>query len=30
VAEWLTDQSMTAKERRRHDGDPEGEVHSTE
>ena len=30
VAEWLTEQSKTAKERRRHDGDPEGEVRSTE
>ena len=28
--EWLTEQSRTAKERRRHDGDPEGEVQSTE
>jgi len=30
VAEWLTEQSKTAKERRRYDGDPEGEVQSTE
>ena len=30
MAEWLTEQSRTAKERRRHDGDPEGEVRSTE
>jgi hypothetical protein len=30
VAEWLTEQSRTAKERRRYDGDPKGEVQSTE
>jgi hypothetical protein len=30
VAEWLTEQSKTVKERRRHDGDPKGEVQSTE
>jgi hypothetical protein len=30
VAESLTEQSNTAKERRRHDGGPKGEVQSTE
>jgi hypothetical protein len=30
VAEWLTEQSKTAKDRRRYDGDPKGEVQSTE
>jgi hypothetical protein len=30
VAELLTEQSKTAKERRRLDGDPKGEVQSTE
>jgi hypothetical protein len=30
VAEWLTEQSKTAKDRRRHGGDPKGEVRSTE
>ena len=30
VAEWLTERSKTAKERRRHDGDPEGEAQSAE
>jgi hypothetical protein len=30
AAEWLTERSKTAKERRRHDGDPEGEAQSAE
>jgi len=30
VAEWLTERSKTAKERRRYDGDPEGEAQSAE
>jgi hypothetical protein len=30
VAEWLTEQAVTAKERRRYDGDPKGEVQRTE
>ena len=30
VAEWLTEQTQSAKERRRHDADPEGEERSDE
>jgi hypothetical protein len=30
VAEWLSEQSKTARERRRYGGDPKGEVRSTE
>jgi len=30
VAEWLTERSQIAKERRRHDGDPKGEAHRAE